>query len=279
MNTSGLWQLFLPELVDWEKHSSNKFAIAVVGFGKMGILHAGILNLLRPGCVTAIVERNRILSYAAGKVMKTRVLGNLEDLQSNAKVDAAYLTTPASSHSLLLCKLLNSGITRIFVEKPPTVDSNQLWQVQKAMSSSQVVMVGLQKRYALPFRHAQLLLSEGVVGEIKTIRAHTKSSDITSRTSRFDSIGRGALLDLGIHVVDLLGCFFDIKHVVKAGQQSLYTKVDDVFRAELRTRNDVPIVLEVTWSDKAYRLPETRLQIEGTLGTLSVTEDLLRVAK
>jgi predicted dehydrogenase len=280
MDTSELWRLFLPELVDWEKHRSEKVKIAIVGFGKMGILHAGILNLLNPGCVTAIIERSRILSYAASKVTKkTKVLRNLDDLQKKVEVDAAFVTTPAGSHHLLLGKLLDSGVPRIFVEKPPTMNLGQLLEVKRAMSSSQVVMVGLQKRYALPFRHAQMLLSEGVVGDIKNIRAYAKSSDITSPTSRFDSLGRGALLDLGIHVVDLLTWLFDITRVVNARQQSLVTGVDDTFEAELRTREGIPITLEVTWSDKAYRLPETKLSIEGSLGTLTVADDLLRLTR
>jgi predicted dehydrogenase len=278
-NTAELWRLLAPELVDWRERCPDGAAIAIVGFGKMGILHAGILNLLKPGCVTAVVEKSRFLGYAASRITKEiKILRNIEELQTRTNVNAAYVTTPAKSHYNALSTLMALGVPNLFVEKPPTENAEQLQLLLGAKKSGQVMMVGLQKRFALPFRHARYLLSEGRVGKISSIRAYAKSSDITARTSRFDSLGKGCLLDLGIHVVDILTFLFEMASVTSAFQQKLYTEVDDLFRAEMRTRDNIPVAVDVTWSDRNYRLAETRVEVEGSDGTLTVTEDFLRVS-
>jgi predicted dehydrogenase len=57
----------------------------------------------------------------------------------------------------------------------------------------------------------------------------------------------------------------------------LHTDVDDQFTARLRTKDDVIISMEVTWSAQEYRLPETYIEVHGSKGQLTVTEDYLKV--
>jgi hypothetical protein len=48
-----------PELINWDEGlSSSELKIAIIGFGKMGLLHIGILNLLIPGVVKAVVDKS-----------------------------------------------------------------------------------------------------------------------------------------------------------------------------------------------------------------------------
>ena len=163
------------------------------------------------------------------------------------------------------------------MEKPPTVNYKQLEELISIKKADQRIMVGFQKRYALPFRHAKLLIDHGVIGDLQSVHAYIKSGDVQGPTTRFDKLGRGVLLDLGIHIVDLLVWFFEIKHVICTEARSVYTKVDDNFRAELVTGNNARVLMEVTWLDPKYRMPETCIKIWGSLGTISVTEDYLKV--
>jgi len=58
----------------------------------------------------------------------------------------------------------------------------------------------------------------------------------------------------------------------------MYTRVDDFLRADLETEDCARVSLEATWSDPEYRLPETYIEVQGTHGTLKVTEDYLKVS-
>jgi predicted dehydrogenase len=139
-------------------------------------------------------------------------------------------------------------------------------------------MVGFQKKYALTFRHAKLLLENNVIGEVEKVYAYIRSGDILGPTNRFNVLGRGVLLDLGVHLVDLLTWFFNVKDVARAEGKSLYTHVDDVFTAELEAEDGFKISIETSWSSPEYRVPETYVEVQGSRGVIRVTEDYLKVS-
>jgi len=268
-----------PELVEWRKNSvSPQLKVAIVGFGKMGLLHSGILNLLIPGVVRAVVDKSFLLTFGASKLIKSvKFYRDLDDMLREVEPEAVYVTTPASSHYPIVKQLLNRGVCYVFVEKPPTINCQQLEGLLSAKRPRQIVMVGFQKKYALTFRHAKLLLEEDVIGEIKYVNSYIRSGDILEPTTRFDYLGRGVLLDIGIHLVDLLTWFFNVETVVKAESRNIYTRVDDVFKAGLVSKEGFTITLEASWSSPEYRVPETYIEVHGTHGVLRVTEDYVKV--
>jgi len=269
-----------PEVVGWGGRVGGiDLKVAVVGFGKMGLLHSGILNLLLPGVVRAVVDRSFLLSFGASRLVKTlRFYRDVGRMLSDVGPDAVYVTTPTSSHYHIVRDLLGSGVRYVFVEKPPTLNYEQALHLASVKKSGQQVMVGFQKRYALTFRHAKLLIDYGVLGEVLRVNSYVRSGDILEPTSRFDVLGRGVLLDLGVHLIDLLTWFFRVGRVVRAEGRSVHTHVDDVFRAELEAVGGAKIFFEASWSNPDYRVPETYVEIQGTLGTMRVTEDYLKVS-
>ena len=269
-----------PEVVEWERYvGGSDLKVAVVGFGKMGLLHSGILNLLIPGIVRAVVDRSFFLTFGASRLIKSlRFYRDVSKMLNDIEPDVVYVTTPTSSHYPILRDLLSNGVKYVFVEKPPTLNYEQARYLVSVKKPGQHVMVGFQKRYALTFRHAKLLIDSGVVGEVLRVNSYVRSGDILEPTSRFDVLGRGVLLDLGVHLIDLLTWFFKVEHVVRAESRSVYTRVDDVFRAELETGDGVKIFLEASWTNPDYRVPETYIEVHGTLGAMKVTEDYLKVS-
>jgi len=264
----------VPELVGYKDFTRQDLKFAVIGFGKMGILHSAILNLLVPHCVEAVVDKSYLLTFGGSRLIKTvRFYRDLMKMVRTENPDAVYVTTPAHSHYPVVSGLLEAGVRYIFVEKPPTTCLNELNLLLNKTRNDQIVMVGFQKRYSLPFRHARMLLSSSVVGDVEEVYGSIKSSDIMAPTGRFDLLGRGVLLDVAVHLIDLLVWLFDIDKVETASCESIHTRVDDCFEARLRTKDDVKVVLEATWSSPGHRLPETSLEVHGSKGVLKVTED------
>jgi len=240
----------------------------------MGILHSGILNLLHPGCVKAVVDKGRLLTFGASRFIKCiKFYGDLEKMLRENNPDTVYVTTPTNSHYNIVSKLLDSQVENIFVEKPPTINSGQLNALIKKKGSRKRVMVGFQKRFALPFRHAKHIVSKNAIGEIESISSYIKSGDILTPTNRFDHLGRGVLLDLGIHLIDLLNWMFEIHSVKTSKFKSIYTNVDDYFKFTMETSTGADISVETTWSSPEHRLPETYIKIKGSRGTITVSED------
>ena len=277
MTTPPIYEL-IPELKDYDKYVKQDLKVAVIGFGKMGVLHSVILNLLKPLLVKMIADKNHLTIIGFSKLIRNiRFYRDANKMLEKEEPDVCYVTTPVVSHYPIISNLLEVGIKHIFVEKPPTLNLTQLDALLDKVSANHVIMIGLQKRYALPFRHAKMLLSKNNLGDIKRVSAYIKSSDIMTPTDRFKRIGRGVLLDLGIHLVDLLQWLVGLESVKEATYEKKYTNVDDYFKAILKTTHDVDVNIKVTWSDPSYRLPETYIEIHGTNGMLKVTEDYLKV--
>jgi predicted dehydrogenase len=268
----------IQEVENWKSYMNQDFNISIVGFGKMGALHSGILNLLKPGCVKAVVEKGRLITFGASKIIKcTKFYRDLDEMLRKNNPDTVYVTTPAGSHYNIISRLLESQVENIFVEKPPTIDSQQLGILINKKGSGKRVMVGFQKRFALPFRHAKNIISEGEIGEIENVSSYIKSGDILTPTDRFDNIGRGVLLDLGIHLVDLLNWILKIDTVKSSSFKKIFTNVDDYFEFTMKTAKGADVFVETTWSSPEHRVPLTYIMIRGSKGTLEVTEDYLRV--
>jgi len=277
MMTPLIYEL-IPEFKDYNKYVKQDLKVAVIGFGKMGILHSVILNLLKSWLIKMIADKNYLTIIGSSKLIRNiRFYRDANKMLEKEKPDICYVTTPVTSHYPIVSSLLEAGIKYVFVEKPPTLNLKQLDTLLDKVSINQIVMVGLQKRYAFPFRHAKILLSKNTLGDIKKVSAYIKSGDITTPTDRFNRIGRGVLLDLGIHLVDLLQWLVGLESVEEATYEKKYTNVDDYFEATLKTTHDANVNMEVTWSDPSYRLPETYIEIHGTNGMLKVTEDYLKV--
>lgn len=271
-------RIILREAESWKNYMSRDFNISIVGFGKMGVLHSGILNLLKPGCVKAVVDKGRLITFGASKIIKRiEFYRDLDEMLRKNDPDTVYVTTPAGSHYNIVSRLLESKVENIFIEKPPTIDLQQLEILINKKGSSKRVMVGFQKRFALPFRHAKELISEGLIGEIENVSSNIKSSDILTATDRFDKIGRGVLLDLGIHLVDLLNWMFKIDTVQSSHFKKIFTNVDDYFEFTMKTAKGTDVFVETTWSSPEHRVPLTYIMVKGSKGTLEVTEDHLRV--
>lgn len=253
----------------------RKLGIAVIGFGKMGLLHSTILNLLVGGIVKAIVDKSLVVRIGFSRLFGKKIF--YKNLHSIRDVDAVYITTPPQSHAPLLRAVLGDmDVRAVFLEKPATVNSNELEQVAP-LARDRVVMVGLQKRYALSFRHAKILLEQDTIGDVERVYSYIKSGDILEKTNRFRRLGRGVLLDLGVHLIDLLLWLLGDLEYREGNCRSLYTGVDDYCRLVLYTHNSSPVVVETTWSDPGFRVPETLIEIYGSKGYIRVTEDYLVV--
>jgi len=261
---------------EYKDHSRFAGKIAVVGFGKMGALHATILKMLNRETEVAVVDESKLVRTAGSTFLNgVKFYGALDKMLTKENPDVVYITTPASTHFDVISILAASTVESIFVEKPPTKDSSQLAKLTRLLGKRRVVMVGLQKRFALPFRHLKQLTDAGALGNLESVEASIESGDVLAETTRFDKLGRGCLLDLGIHTIDLINWLFGPVTVSTADATSVYTKLDDTVNAVLRERHGAVIKLKVSWSSKNVRWPSARIRVAGSGTVVDACEDSL----
>ena len=77
---------------------NKELKIAVVGLGKMGLLHSSILNVLPRVQLTAFCDKSWLMRKIANRVLKVPVITDNLDQLLGLNLDAIYVTTPIPSH-------------------------------------------------------------------------------------------------------------------------------------------------------------------------------------
>jgi predicted dehydrogenase len=258
--------------------------IGIVGLGKMGLLHAGVLNALPSTKVTSIAEKEGILVRYAKKLLPAlNFYPTVKEMLLNEnELDAIFVVTPISAHLQIIEQIASMGRkVGVFVEKPLAGNYQSAKRMADLTTRLELkTMVGFQKRYSPIFGRTKQLLDEGILGKLSSFSAYSYVSGVFSEGKgwRFKSGEGGALLDLGPHLIDLLLWYFGEPTNIKGSMKSVYSKeVDDFAKGYLEFPSGLSGSFDVSWSVEGFRLPEIGIEISGENGKLRVTDDDLRV--
>ncbi len=253
--------------------------VAVVGMGKMGLLHASILNSIPNVRVAAFCEKSFVMSVILKKILRgirtVREVHRLSDLD----LDAVYITTPISAHFQVANDVYTLGIARnLFVEKTLAStyeESKRLCELTDRYDG--VNMVGYVRRFEVTFKKAYNMLSQNMIGSVSLFSAYAYSSDFLSERCLEASTRRDDVLrDLGCHALDLALWFFgDLK--VDLVQTEASEEPVSENSVHLRVQNAYGLAGEFNFSrcKRGYRTPEVGFSIRGSKGSIDVNDDRL----
>jgi len=263
-----------------ETLDTKHLRVAVVGLGKMGLVHAGMLNVLPSVELVALCEKSSLIRRFSKKLFKG--LEIVDDLQKLSKfdLDAVFVTTPIPSHFPVARAILEKKISsNLFVEKTLAQnyeESRVLTDLAKSLQS--VTMVGYLRRFYVTFNKAGELLLKDAIGKVDSFEAYAYSSDflgIDKETNTAHSRG-GVLRDLGCHAVDLALWFFENLKVTFVEAKH----ADDCFgdSVSFRVENkEITGQFDVSWCKEDYRMPEVGFLIAGSKGQLLVNDDQVKL--
>lgn len=265
-----------------ENLSREKLRVAVVGLGKMGLLHASILNVLPNAQLTALCDKSTLIRRFSKRIFDgVHVVDDVGKL-SGLDLDVVYVTTPIFSHSFVTKNVYSKGIARnVFVEKTLASSYDEAKELcELAQRFGGINMVGYMKRFIVTFRKAKDLLTREILGEVISFKACGYSSDFfgRNRSSKMCSSRGGVLGDSGCHAVDLALWFFGDLQVDSAKLESLtigYSEDSAYFT--VKTSNALVGEFNISWCMENYRLPEFELLIKGSKGVMRVNDDKLEL--
>ena len=95
----------------------KRLRVAVVGLGKMGILHASILNTLPNVEVAALCDKSYFLQKFVSKLFKkARIVSDVIEL-ADSSLDSIYIATPIPVHYPIIKRIFTNTIaSNVFVE-------------------------------------------------------------------------------------------------------------------------------------------------------------------
>jgi predicted dehydrogenase len=261
-------------------------AIGIVGLGTMGRLHARNVSELGADVVAgADVDEGTRAEFAAEFDADT-----YESHEDLLDVDAVIVTTPNRFHEEIAVDALEAGCC-VLLEKPlaHTLESAERI-AEAARRSSGFCMVGFHNRFSPAAATAKAYADAGRLGEITHVEAdYVRRRGIPAPGSWFtdeELAGGGALIDVGVHVIDLVLYLLDFPDLVEVtgvtrsqfGDREDYADpdgfgagwdaggntfdVDDSVSAFLRTESGQTISLEVAWATN--RSPSKDVVLRGT---------------
>ncbi|MCW4024068.1 MAG: Gfo/Idh/MocA family oxidoreductase [Candidatus Bathyarchaeota archaeon] len=256
--------------------------IGVVGLGKMGIMHACLLNVLPNVHVEALCDKSRLMRTVAKSVFQGTLVTNRLDALTDLNLDAIYVLTPIPSHYPIIKQIYTKNLAKnVFVEKTLTSKyAHSLELVKMAEALGGVNMVGYMKRFGVTFNKVKELLDKKVLGDLISFKAYAFSSDFVDvpQGSLVSKARGGVVEDLGSHVVDLAVWFFGDLKITYAKVNSRITvgSLDDVSFGVVGA-DGLEGDFEVSWRKSGYRMPEFGLTINGTKGSLNVNDDQVKL--
>ena len=254
----------------------KKIKVAVIGTGKMGLMHAGVLSVLPNIELVAVCDKSLFVRKFLKKVLyAVKILDDVNKL-SGLSLDAAYVTTPIPSHFPVIRSLFSERIApNIFVEKTLASSFNEAKELcELSRRFDGITMVGYQRHFSSTFRKVKALLEQQTIGELLSFEAYAYSSDFfgSENDSKAHAAKVGALRDLGCHAIDVALWFFGDMQVESVKFEAPNSGSSSVY-FECRRRDDLEGKFSISQSMENYRMPEVGLLVNGSLGTIEVDDD------
>jgi predicted dehydrogenase len=162
----------------------------------------GVPEMQPAGVVDINLERARQFAQRQGFPLSTT---RLQDLFG--KVDLAIVALPNGAHASVACELLSNGI-HVLCEKPMARNVPECQaMIEAARRGGALLCIGHNRRFRNNVSLAKRLMEKGILGDVTRIEAEEGSTADWARSSAyFDPVqaGGGALIDVGIHSIDLI---------------------------------------------------------------------------
>jgi predicted dehydrogenase len=182
--------------------------IGIIGAGTIAEHHATVARrcgLSVAGFADIVPERARRL---AAKFEGADGVGDAAELLARPGVDAAIIAVPNAAHKACAIQALQAG-KDVFLEKPMALNTEECDQIMAAMEASRrLLQVGFVCRHAPTTAAARAFIEAGRLGRIyqaKAIQYRRRGIPGLGRWFTTRSLsGGGALIDLGVHLIDLV---------------------------------------------------------------------------
>lgn len=204
---------------------------------------------------------------------------NFEDVLKVDEIEAVYIASPVFFHKEQAIAAAKAK-KHILLEKPVALTVADAQEIKKACEENNVkISIGFLMRFHGYHQKIKEIIKEGKIGDIVSIRGQFTCwyPDIEGawRQKKATS-GGGALVDMGIHVIDLIQYITGLKVVEVAAfnqTQTFNYEVDDSSNVIMKMDNGA-----VAYVDSNFNIPDAasvaKLEIYGTKGSIIATGTL-----
>ena len=229
--------------------------------------------LLKDGENELVAVMDSFLSTAekVGAKYGAKAFDNEEEMLKSVECDAVYIGTPVFCHKEQAMLALRYG-KHVFMEKPVALNSAEAKNLVEAFKKAQKQLsIGYMMKYHNLHELAKIMVKEGKIGQVNNVRAQFSCwyPDIAGAWRQKKSLGGGgAIMDLGVHCIELITYLLGEEIVDAKSFYSTHTfsyEVEDgaviIFKTESGTLGHIDVNFNIP--DKAS---ESKLELYGSEG-------------
>ncbi|MFJ2114285.1 MULTISPECIES: Gfo/Idh/MocA family oxidoreductase [unclassified Streptomyces] len=224
--------------------------IGLIGAGRIGTLHAGVLSRHREVGSLVIADTDPArAAYVADRTGSTAAPSVNEVFDWG--VDAVVIASATSAHGDLIGRAARAGLPA-FCEKPIALDlAGTLAALRGVATAGTVLQLGFMRRFDVGYGRARDLIRSGALGRLHTVR--TVTSDPAPPPASYLPLSGGLYRDALVHDFDM------IRWVTGREVVEVYATGSDAGPAVFREAGDIDTAAAVLTLD------------DGTLATATAT--------
>jgi D-apiose dehydrogenase len=231
--------------------------------------------------LVAVCDADRSKAEAAAKAFGVRgVYTDADEMFACEKLGLADIVTRMDTHTALVGLAIKHRVPTI-VQKPfAPVWSECVAMVEAAHKAGVFLAVHENFRFQTPMIKVAEAIASGVIGTPSWARfAWRTGFDVYRTQPYFYNEERLAILDVGIHVLDLARVFMgEVKHIsCETQRRNPKVRAEDTATMMLRHVSGAVSLVECTYEARTLpdHFPETTLTIEGPRGAIVVPPGLV----
>lgn len=250
---------------------------------RLGFAGLGWIGAMRLQAVSAVAEvaalcepaPQRLEEVARAHPGAAAYSGFDEMLSADLGLDGVVIATPNSLHAPQTLAALDRGLA-VFCQKPLALNAREAWEmVEAARRSGKLLGVDYSYRYTDGARALRRAVEAGDLGRVFSVDTVFHNAYGPDKAWCFDPrlSGGGALMDLGVHLIDLALWLLgdpEVREVHggawKGGQPLGEGEVDDFASARIELEGGGAVSLAVSWNAHAGQDCVIRLSAFGTSG-------------
>jgi len=258
---------------------NHRFRSAVIGCGVVGPWHIRCVNLSQQADLTVCCDIDEEKGRKTAEEFGCVWVRDFEDVLTRNDVDVVHICTPSAMHAEMGIAAARAG-KHVLCEKPIDIRLDKIDALISACKEHDVTLGCIFQARTMPaVKHIKKAVDEGRLGKLLLGEIHQKwyrkPEYYESRDwlGTWEQDGGGALMNQGIHAVDLLQHVMGPIESVFAHAGTLVHKieVEDTVIAVLKFTNGAMGTIVTTTS--IWPGQNRLLEIHGTTGTVALEYD------
>lgn len=233
----------------------------LIGAGCIGKIRGDALKKTQGAHLVAVTDIDGGRASQLAAVHGARTFKTAGDLIGSDNVEAVVVSTPPQFHEETVIAALRAG-KHVICEKPlsNTLEACKR-MVEVSKETGMTLATGFNHRYFPVIQYVKRALASGAIGKLDHIRAFAGHNGLSQFRSPWEYdksvIGGGAMMDVGIHMLDLTAYLLgDVAEVYGTATNNVWNipgSEDNGF-ALLRSNTGAVATFHATWTEwKGYR--------------------------